>query len=280
MSNASAVITEPLTQEQVYAKLSHNYQQWRQSTTTTNTTKATRDGKPVVLVSTGSYNPIHVHHVQVFQEAKKRMERKGYVCLAGFLSPSHDHYVSRKLLLRKHQSSHFIPSRHRYRMIHAAVQDSDWLSAHPWEMSQDGFVDFGPTLHQIRLSIHAWLGDETVQVRYLCGMDHALKCHLLGSYGASLGLVALARPGSRLGLTAAAQLIEQYKQGDILVLQDDDNLLDAETAAASSTAVRKAIIASAPRERLTFLDSRVENYLRQHAKDIGGIYQALAEPQT
>ena len=41
-------------------------------------------------------------------------------------------------------------SLYRFNMIQAAVQDSDWLTAHPWEMSQDGFVDFGPTLHAIR----------------------------------------------------------------------------------------------------------------------------------
>lgn len=271
MSKASTEVEDHLAQDKIYAKLSRNYQQWQSTTTSIKTTREI----PVVLVSTGSYNPIHLHHVQVFQEAKTRLELEGYTCLAGFLSPSHNCYVRHKL-----KQSHVIPSRHRFHMIQAAVQDSDWLSAHPWEMSQDGFIDFGPTLHAIRFSNHAWLGDDTVQVRYLCGMDHALKCQLLGSsYGASLGLVALARPGSqRDSSTSILAQPERYKQQGILVLQDD-SLLDAETASASSTAVRKAI-ATAPRERIAFLDVRVETYLRQNAKDIGGIYGALVEPQT
>ena len=111
-----------------------------------------------------------------------------------------------------------------------------------------------------------------------------MKCGLLNNgYGRSLGLVALARPGTTTNqrmmdpTITETQQQEYYKQQGILVLQDE-TLLNMETAAASSTAVRKAIRKS-PQARLEFLDARVEQYLRENAQAIGGIYQALANTE-
>lgn len=258
-------VEERLETYKTYTKLSQNYRAWLSQ-------PGEIRGKPVVLVSTGSYSPIHLQHTQMFEEAKIRMEQRGYQCLAGFLSPSHDSYVRCKL----HRSG-FIPSDHRFKMIELAVAGSSWLAAHPWEMSQPGFVDYGPTLLQIRAQIHEWLGtaSSVVQVRYLCGTDHALNCGLLNNSGASsnyLNLVALGRPGSQLNATA--EQVENYNERDILIIEDEA-LFRTDTARASSTDIRTAVLES-PDRPLDFLDRKVETYLRDHAKEIGDIYTNLS----
>lgn len=194
----------------VYSKLIQNYQVWFKNPTR----RANEIGVPVVLVSTGSYSPVHLQHVQMFEQAKIRMEQMGYQCLAGFLSPSHDSYVASKL-----QRSGFISSFHRLNMIELAVEGSSWLSAHPWEASQETFVDFGPTLFEIRSQIHKLLGNSHVQVRYLCGMDHAIKCGLLSNTGQRLGVVVLARPGSEPSARRFDR--ERYQQEGMIILEDE-----------------------------------------------------------
>lgn len=257
-------VAERLKMYRTYAKLSRNYRAWLSQSENLR-------GKPVVLVSTGSYSPIHLQHTQMFEEAKIQMEQRGYQCLAGFLSPSHDSYVRYKLY-----RSGFIPSDHRFQMIELAVAGSSWLSAHPWEMSQPGFVDYGPTLLQIRSQIREWLGNtSSVQVRYLCGTDHALKCGLLRTGAASsnyLNLVALGRPGSQLDATA--EQMEEYNQRGILIIEDEA-LFGRDTARASSSDVRRAVLES-PEGPFDFLDRKVETYLRDHGQEIGDIYEELA----
>mmetsp|Transcript_35529 Transcript_35529/g.73976 ORF Transcript_35529/g.73976 Transcript_35529/m.73976 type:complete len:126 (-) Transcript_35529:113-490(-) len=103
-------------------------------------------------------------------------------------------------------------------------------------MSQDGFVDFGPVLMELRSQIHEWLGTNKVPVRYLCGMDHALNCGLLGGYGSRLELVVLGRPSYESGL--GTETLPSYHRHGILVLEDEE-LLATPISAASSTQVRE-----------------------------------------
>ena len=51
--------------------------------------------KFIVLLSTGSYNPVHVQHVNMFDAVKENMEQQdpALAVVAGFMSPSHDYYV-------------------------------------------------------------------------------------------------------------------------------------------------------------------------------------------
>ena len=57
------------------------------------------------------------------------------------------------------------------------------------------------------------------------------------------------------------------------VLQDEAILI-TKTSGASSTQIRNAIRKQAS---LEFLDDKVETYLRDHGKEIGGIYKNLSK---
>ena len=51
---------------------------------------------PVVLLSTGGFDPIHDGHIYMMEFAKEALEKKGYHVIGGYLSPSHESYVSTK----------------------------------------------------------------------------------------------------------------------------------------------------------------------------------------
>lgn len=93
-------------------------------------------------------------HVHVFEAAKKMLEKKNffgaillcllcssivYTVVGGFLSPSHDDYVTGKL------GNEAIPAVHRLAMIERALESSSWICAEPWEATIAYFVSF----HQV-----------------------------------------------------------------------------------------------------------------------------------
>jgi hypothetical protein len=76
----------------------------------------------IVLIGTGSFSPVHRMHVAMFELSRAYFERNPCTfVVGGFLSPSHDHYVSFKL------QDEWIPGAERCAMIRAATRESDWL---------------------------------------------------------------------------------------------------------------------------------------------------------
>ena len=50
-----------------------------------------------MLLSTGALNPVHLGHVAMFDRARDALESQhGFEVVGGFLSPSHDTYLSGK----------------------------------------------------------------------------------------------------------------------------------------------------------------------------------------
>mmetsp|Transcript_33740 Transcript_33740/g.61794 ORF Transcript_33740/g.61794 Transcript_33740/m.61794 type:complete len:305 (+) Transcript_33740:58-972(+) len=50
-----------------------------------------------ILMLPGSFNPVHLDHIQCLRLAKKELENNGIAVVASFLQPSSDSYVSNKL---------------------------------------------------------------------------------------------------------------------------------------------------------------------------------------
>ncbi|CAF1275883.1 unnamed protein product, partial [Rotaria sordida] len=73
-----------------------------------------------VLLTTGSFNPVHPLHFQNLMRVKQYLEREletPWNVLAGYLSPTHDSYVHEKLGDRD-----WIPAKDRCRLCEAAIQ--------------------------------------------------------------------------------------------------------------------------------------------------------------
>lgn len=83
---------------------------------------------PLVLLTTGGFSPLHHGHLDMMELAKNEMVQQGHFVLGGYLSPSHDSYVS-----TKHNGSAHLLNAHRLRLCHEAVAQSEWLMVDPWE---------------------------------------------------------------------------------------------------------------------------------------------------
>ncbi len=82
----------------------------------------------VVLLSTGAFSPIHQGHLDMMTYAKQVCEQRGQPVIAGYMSPSHDVYVS-----CKYNGTAFFPAWQRLHWIDLAVQDIPWLRTCAWE---------------------------------------------------------------------------------------------------------------------------------------------------
>lgn len=74
--------------------------------------------KAIILMG-GSFNPIHIGHIESMEKAKEEVEKKGYQVVAGYLAVSTDDWVVKKK--GKEQS---IPFEDRMKMCLLAVNDN------------------------------------------------------------------------------------------------------------------------------------------------------------
>ncbi|UJR08753.1 hypothetical protein I4U23_013010 [Adineta vaga] len=139
-----------------------------------------------VLLTTGSFNPVHPLHFQNLIHVKEYLENEQktqWNVLAGYISPTHDSYVHSKL-----GDPAWIPAKDRCKLCEATIEYegtevSSWISVSRGESKWDeGFVDFGPVAENLR----DFLNNELVGqgnifqhplcVVYVCGLDHFNKC--------------------------------------------------------------------------------------------------------
>lgn len=79
----------------------------------------------VVLIKTGSLNPIHRGHISNLVRVKEYLERERNLhVVGGYISATHDDFVRRKL------GGKCIPGHHRIQMCRLAIQEAEqthWL---------------------------------------------------------------------------------------------------------------------------------------------------------
>lgn len=128
------------------------------------------DGPHAVLVSTGSYSPVHAGHIDIMNKARDYVEGLGYRVIQGVMSASHDAYVSIKNggAARMHVGS-------RSQKIYEAIQGSDWLSFDRFEgEGVSCAINFSTVLGRVRNYVltHNTLARRDVTVFYVFGSDN------------------------------------------------------------------------------------------------------------
>jgi len=187
------------------------------------TQSGTEKGK-AVLLCTGSYNPVHNMHIKMFEIAKQSLEQQGIEVVGAYLSPSHDSYVQGKL------GKDAINSVHRVEMCNLILASNSWIVVSTWEMAQKQFVDFPYVAKFHRQYISEKFPEEKIQLMYLCGADHALKCGLTsGMWGVTT--VCVKRYGSTEELNSTPQ-----KKSAFWVVETQEDFGDV-----SSTEIRKRL---------------------------------------
>eukprot|EP01084_Bolivina_argentea_P197413 338317_1 len=162
------------------------------------------NGIYVILLTTGSFNPIHEGHIDMMINAKNELEKQftNIKVIQGYLSPTHDNYL--KNIKFKSKPNDYISSKYRFKMIKLLCNKSKWLSLDKWECKQNNWQSFTNVskhlLNQFkRHSKYSKLFQlNRLQLYYVCGLDVADKCQLWNGkmflqYG--IRLLIVRRPG-------------------------------------------------------------------------------------
>ena len=136
--------------------------------------------QPVVLIGTGSMNPVHKMHIAMFDIAAMYLEKHCDMhVLAAYLSPSCDKYVKSKL------GSNAISIEHRAAMCRLAADEHNrsdsaavTILVDLWEAQQPHFIDFPEVRDRLQSVVSAAFPDDHVLVFYVCGMDLYNRCRL------------------------------------------------------------------------------------------------------
>ena len=133
----------------------------------------------IILLTTGSFNPIHRMHLEILNIAANfLLLHKKYNVLCGFISPSADCYV-------KSKKPPLIPFDLRCKMIKTAINEYNLeynkienkkeklkIFLHPWEGSHDKFIDFPYVIKEIQTRISKY----NIKLVYVCGLDLFINC--------------------------------------------------------------------------------------------------------
>lgn len=121
--------------------------------------------KPVVLLSTGGFYPIHDGHIQMMEKAKKVIEEKGYNVIGGYLSLSHESYIKTKPYYIKNQYERMEEGREY-------LKNSDWLMIDPWEsIYVRTAINFTDVIERLEKYLHKYI-DDRIKVIYVFGGDN------------------------------------------------------------------------------------------------------------
>lgn len=231
-----------------------------------------------VLLSTGSYNPIHRMHVESFYLARRAVEERNLLVVGAFLSPSHDDYVRWKL-----GTDDCIGTNDRLKMcdltINAAKQkreassdcsgptvpsvdvDADFLSLDKWEsIVCSSPVDFSEVTVNLRDYLAEQFPDDNIRVIYLCGSDHFFRCHCMTPLRneSNVSVAVLKRPSHhkhndyRDGGFNLTETLEKFTDVYVVETSTEDDC--------SSTLIRKR--ARQGQSISDFVFPEVEDYMR------------------
>ena len=136
--------------------------------------------KNIILLVTGSFNPIHRMHIELLNIAYRHLlSLNKYNIICGFISPSADCYVRKK-------KPPLIPFDLRCYMIKTAIEEYEKenkgnkylpIFLHKWEGTHEYFIDFPDVIQVIQEQLYYYFKNIDIQLVYVCGMDLFLQCY-------------------------------------------------------------------------------------------------------
>lgn len=239
-----------------------------------------RTRKLVVLVGSGSYNPLTRMHLRTYFLAKQYLESHlGCLVLGSLLSPAHPVTVRERY---RTNPSEVIPAPHRLAVAQLLVQNSQWLSIDPWEMTRRRAMDYLSVLERVQrllsdafpsmYSIQEESGSTTdfgqhsphggdmpeIKVMYLCKANLVPKLSAQALKAGNFSVITVCRtPESdnlRNSLTG--------KWNNLIHIVEDTAILDASFDMVTSRKVRDKVKAGESVE--TLVGGKINEYCLLH----------------
>jgi len=165
--------------------------------------EANRPHKFAVILSTGAMNPVHLAHIQMLHKGRERLEEAGYTVVGAWISPSHDGYVQPKA---KTMQTIGLSDKFRLEVARRVSLEDPLVSVGSWEAEKEGhWPDFPVVCKALAKDLRTSVESEMkclseVEVFYVCGADHAVKCDILRGLDPcrGIGVVVVPRPGQDL----------------------------------------------------------------------------------
>lgn len=118
-----------------------------------------------IILTTGSFGPIHDGHIAMVEKAREALVEKGYHVAGGYMSPSHDRYVSTKKGMDMNVHD-------RIQEMHRVLDDNEWLMVDVWEsLYAKTNINFTTVIERLSQYLSYWL-KETVEIVYVFGSDN------------------------------------------------------------------------------------------------------------
>eukprot|EP01117_Protostelium_nocturnum_P007508 TRINITY_DN2687_c0_g1_i1.p1 TRINITY_DN2687_c0_g1~~TRINITY_DN2687_c0_g1_i1.p1 ORF type:complete len:262 (-),score=72.36 TRINITY_DN2687_c0_g1_i1:20-805(-) len=211
------------------------------------------DGEGIVLVMTGSFNPIIKTHFEMVKIARNHLEERGEKILAVVFVPNRDEVLNCKL---GESFNAKFNMKNRIEMMKIARREEgaeNWLCI----QSFDQFIDFHVVMNKIREKLSKITPE--VEVRYLCGTDRVKKTGAgiwrLNAF--SQGVIAIQRGGF---------IVEQLDRE----LESKITLLETNKTLYSSVDLRRAIIEHQTIEQIEYpkvIQYLIDNEIYAHKRD-------------
>lgn len=138
------------------------------------------DSPPVILLATGAFSPVHDGHISMLEQARLALEKLGRTVVGGYLSPSHDKYVS-----GKYKKTFSISSAERIHLCQQKVKDSSWLMVDPWEALYNVVdITYTDVIRRLNIYLSANIKSQNgFEVVYVFGGDNASFSRLFVDQG-------------------------------------------------------------------------------------------------
>lgn len=137
--------------------------------------------KNAILISTGSFAPIHEGHLEKLKIAKKHLENKNYHVVCAYLSPSHDEYVINQKIKN---TEYNIFNRINWINKLLKKEENQWIKLDLWESLFNTLpINFTSVIIHIENLFNTYFSSNNFDIFYVYGSDNHAFGRVFKSYG-------------------------------------------------------------------------------------------------